>query len=1114
MTRFKKKVQEAQRKSSTSAQGQQHEQQPNQGTVAESTAPAEALPNQPVAAVVATGDSLPASLLRKPSEFRDPSESRGKGSVAFLGRDGLPVEPSSSRMIAKSPPGKAPAFSQGRQEAANTAGKARTPGDAMPIGTRKMSREGGTSVLSTCDPSEVHTPEPAPVSLSKSDDLRGSGLSPLPSLTGSFALAVTAQEEGERSRATCTGGVNWAFALFFFLEVFVNFDSGVVPAILPTLQKEFNLDGVTEGLLGALPYVGLSLSSPFVGRGLTLFSPKYFCLFTMLVNIVATGLFGLATNRWMLFFSRFLIGLTQSGISIYAPVWVDRFAPSDKLTLWMGLAQGGVVVGTMLGCVTAGALDAARQSGLEFFHWRHALAIQFLWLLVLVTVWGFTPRSLLEIQLKPSAVDDSDIVSSVSAVSMECVEFGASGEESISQNKARSFPPAFAAAANSQGSERKNRPILIGATTSVVPTSPMQSRRGRTALWFLNEEGGRRGSQRRPCCDMESRVICVAVLLVVSDLPEYLKDPLSNFLPLDFFASNAQPCRVSRLQSAATAGTRRTESSHHRQNGFGEEAIGYMEGSSLPRGIGAPLAQRECSVGRGNSACNEKCSRGVSLRRRNPWGHEESCGGGRRQSSNNFQYQMTFLTPHPTTLAFEALNWASGAQDPMLLVQRDARQPQAPSAQQSSGRVEGSFSGGGNGRGTPSTSRATAGEQAPSTVLQDGDAQDLSNIDLEKDTQGALPQDACAERRHSVGCSLGSTHALCSSAQSKAVPTHIWRCELSKGVMGRMRGLSSAIYCRPRPMRQGSQPPLKHSASVIRFEFCFRRFHCSSAVIVGALMLLYSNCCCLGGGLRALLQGFGRFSFCQCRFFWCLAFRSPLYVCVTFSLCALFFEVTAIQFWSITYFQEVLKRPASTVLVACNATAATAPILGVLGGGWLVDFVGGYKDERGMRRVMVILLSWATICFLLGIAAGCSTNFWIVVLCMWWIMFFGGGILPAATGIVITSVPVEVRAFGSGFCMMIYNLLGYVLGTFLPGILIEAASLVWGMRVIYLWSFNGLVGLALACCFLWRLEIKPTFISDVGSASTWTQQQDFENDNARRETQEGLQQKAVCVRVN
>lgn len=30
-------------------------------------------------------------------------------------------------------------------------------------------------------------------------------------------------------------------------------------------------------------------------------------------------------------------------------------------------------------------------------------------------------------------------------------------------------------------------------------------------------------------------------------------------------------------------------------------------------------------------------------------------------------------------------------------------------------------------------------------------------------------------------------------------------------------------------------------------------------------------------------------------------------MCVTFALCALFFEVTAIQFWSISYFQQVMK---------------------------------------------------------------------------------------------------------------------------------------------------------------------------------------------------------------
>lgn len=65
--------------------------------------------------------------------------------------------------------------------------------------------------------------------------------------------------------------------------------------------------------------------------------------------------------RRMLFFSRLLIGLSQAGFSIYAPVWVDRFAPPDKLTLWMGLTQGGVVIGTMVRSAARAHAAAGRQ---------------------------------------------------------------------------------------------------------------------------------------------------------------------------------------------------------------------------------------------------------------------------------------------------------------------------------------------------------------------------------------------------------------------------------------------------------------------------------------------------------------------------------------------------------------------------------------------------------------------------------------------------------------------------------------------------------------------------------------------------------------------------------
>lgn len=59
------------------------------------------------------------------------------------------------------------------------------------------------------------------------------------------ALEVEGSKADQPSTAR---GVYWVFGLVFLLEIFVNFDSGVIPAILPTLEEEFNLVGTTEGM--------------------------------------------------------------------------------------------------------------------------------------------------------------------------------------------------------------------------------------------------------------------------------------------------------------------------------------------------------------------------------------------------------------------------------------------------------------------------------------------------------------------------------------------------------------------------------------------------------------------------------------------------------------------------------------------------------------------------------------------------------------------------------------------------------------------------------------------------------------------------------------------------
>jgi len=47
--------------------------------------------------------------------------------------------------------------------------------------------------------------------------------------------------------------------------------------------------------------------------------------------------------------NRLFIGVTQSFIMIYSPVWVDQFAPRNRKTLFMAIQQVASPLGVVLG---------------------------------------------------------------------------------------------------------------------------------------------------------------------------------------------------------------------------------------------------------------------------------------------------------------------------------------------------------------------------------------------------------------------------------------------------------------------------------------------------------------------------------------------------------------------------------------------------------------------------------------------------------------------------------------------------------------------------------------------------------------------------------------------
>jgi MFS transporter, Spinster family, sphingosine-1-phosphate transporter len=166
----------------------------------------------------------------------------------------------------------------------------------------------------------------------------------------------------------------------------------------------------------------------------------------------------------------------------------------------------------------------------------------------------------------------------------------------------------------------------------------------------------------------------------------------------------------------------------------------------------------------------------------------------------------------------------------------------------------------------------------------------------------------------------------------------------------------------------------------------------------------------------------------------CRILNRPVFLWIVLGLSGLYFVVTGIQFWTASYMINVIGAKQFDVQIAFTISSLTGPLLGVLFGSWLVDKMGGYKEDTSATANTLMT------CNLFGMGAvACAIpaafvqSFAGAVTCIWLILFFGGALLPALTGICVASVPADCRAVASSFSMFTYNILGYALAPVLMG---------------------------------------------------------------------------------
>ena len=163
------------------------------------------------------------------------------------------------------------------------------------------------------------------------------------------------------------------FRLFLLSALFLNYDTGVIPAALIKITKEIDLDYSEQAMIGSFVYLGLSFASLFAGLIFSKYSPKIVCAIILILNSVSCFIFSFSSDKVILFLMRFFMGATGAFIFIYGPVWVNNFSPPEHSTTWMGILHSCSIFGVFLGYLIASVI-------LNFFNkilsWRFAIQIQ------------------------------------------------------------------------------------------------------------------------------------------------------------------------------------------------------------------------------------------------------------------------------------------------------------------------------------------------------------------------------------------------------------------------------------------------------------------------------------------------------------------------------------------------------------------------------------------------------------------------------------------------------------------------------------------------------------------------------------------------------------------
>ncbi len=193
--------------------------------------------------------------------------------------------------------------------------------------------------------------------------------------------------------------------------------------------------------------------------------------------------------------------------------------------------------------------------------------------------------------------------------------------------------------------------------------------------------------------------------------------------------------------------------------------------------------------------------------------------------------------------------------------------------------------------------------------------------------------------------------------------------------------------------------------------------------------------------------------------------KVKIYISTCIAITTLLFISTAIIFWAPDYSQHVLKGDHDVVLFGFVFVTMTGPVIGIIVGGAVVQkFAGGYEGKHSLT----ISLVFALFAFIFALPVRYMDTFFSFCCCLWGILFFGGCTIPNLQGIMISSLPHDLRAAGNAVSNILLNALGFLPAPLIYGFIFERTKKQdpkLAMMSVLLYSVVGLILLIVAFYF-------------------------------------------------